>query len=110
MSEAARDMQDLYRELVLDHSRNPRHFGPLENATHTADGIKVGIEQRRPNLPLVCLETALPAKFAETIVEAIGCEPARPAGYADIESRPQRVTVLPADVARLKAFVEAHAG
>jgi nitrogen fixation NifU-like protein len=32
-------MQDLYRELILDHSRNPRHFGKLENATHTADGI-----------------------------------------------------------------------
>ena len=32
-------MQDLYRELILDHSRNPRHFGTLENATHTADGI-----------------------------------------------------------------------
>ena len=39
MSEAAHDMQDLYRELVLDHSRNPRHFGRLEGATHTADGI-----------------------------------------------------------------------
>lgn len=39
MNEAARDMQDLYRELVLDHSRNPRHFGRLENPTHTADGI-----------------------------------------------------------------------
>ncbi|RZV37952.1 MAG: SUF system NifU family Fe-S cluster assembly protein [Chromatiales bacterium] len=39
MNDAARDMQDLYRELVIDHSRNPRHFGRLENATHTADGI-----------------------------------------------------------------------
>jgi len=39
MSETARDMQDLYRELVLDHSRDPRHFGRLEDATHTADGI-----------------------------------------------------------------------
>ena len=36
---AARDMQDLYRELVLDHSRNPRHFGKLDGATHSADGI-----------------------------------------------------------------------
>jgi len=32
-------MQDLYRELVLDHSRNPHHFGRLEDATHTAEGI-----------------------------------------------------------------------
>ena len=33
------ETQDLYRELILDHSRNPRHFGKLKNATHTADGI-----------------------------------------------------------------------
>jgi nitrogen fixation NifU-like protein len=39
MSELQDDMQDLYRELILDHSRNPRHFGRLSDATHTADGI-----------------------------------------------------------------------
>ena len=39
MSESQVDMQDLYRELILDHSRNPRHFGRLKGATHTADGI-----------------------------------------------------------------------
>ena len=39
MSESQVDMQDLYRELILDHSRNPRHFGRLKDATHTADGI-----------------------------------------------------------------------
>lgn len=39
MNDTARDMQDLYRELVLDHSRNPRHFGKLAGATHSADGI-----------------------------------------------------------------------
>ncbi len=52
---------------------------------HTADGIKVGIEQRRPNLPLVCMETALPAKFAETIQEALGLVPERPAAMVGIE-------------------------
>jgi len=39
MSDLQDDMQDLYRELILDHSRNPRHFGRLSDATHTADGI-----------------------------------------------------------------------
>lgn len=39
MTQESPDMQDLYRELILDHSRSPRHFGKLENATHTADGI-----------------------------------------------------------------------
>jgi len=33
------DVLDLYRELILDHARNPRHFGRLDNATHTAQGI-----------------------------------------------------------------------
>lgn len=32
-------LRDLYRELVLDHARNPRNFGKLEGATHTAEGI-----------------------------------------------------------------------
>jgi threonine synthase len=73
--------------------------------THTADGIKVGLEQRRPSLPLICLETALPAKFAETIREALDCEPERPAALANIEDLPQRVTVMAADVAKLKAFI-----
>ncbi len=65
---------------------------------HTADGVKVGREQRDPAVPLICIETALPVKFAATIREALGREPARPAAYAGLEARPQRFTVLPADV------------
>lgn len=76
---------------------------------HTADGLKVGLEQRRPHLPLICLETALPAKFEETIREALGCEPERPAKLAGIEQLPQRCEVMDADVAKLKAFIEANA-
>ncbi|MDJ0910915.1 MAG: SUF system NifU family Fe-S cluster assembly protein [Woeseiaceae bacterium] len=33
------DLRDLYRELILNHAREPRNFGKLENATHKADGI-----------------------------------------------------------------------
>ncbi len=33
------DLRELYRELILDHARSPRHFGKLEGATHSADGI-----------------------------------------------------------------------
>jgi nitrogen fixation protein NifU and related proteins len=35
----ATELRDLYRELILDHARSPRHFGKLEGATHSADGI-----------------------------------------------------------------------
>ncbi len=76
---------------------------------HTADGLKVGLEQRRPHLPLICLETALPAKFEETIREALGREPERPAKLKGIEQLPQRVEVMDADVAKLKAFISANA-
>jgi len=76
---------------------------------HTADGVKVGREERDPGVPLICLETALPAKFGATIREALGIDPPRPPAYADLESRPQRCTVLPADAARVGAFIIAHA-
>lgn len=33
------ELQDLYRELILDHARKPRNFRRLDNATHTAEGI-----------------------------------------------------------------------
>ena len=39
MKRPASDLQDLYQALILEHSRSPRHFGPLAEATHTADGI-----------------------------------------------------------------------
>ncbi|WP_035382958.1 threonine synthase [Ferriphaselus sp. R-1] len=77
--------------------------------THTADGLKVGIEQRRPSLPLICLETALPAKFAETIEEALGRQPERPAKLEGIEALPQRCEVMEPDVVKLKAFIAANA-
>jgi len=76
---------------------------------HTADGLKVGRELRDPATPLVCIETALPAKFAATIHEALGCDPERPAAFDDLEARPQRFSVLPADAAQVKAFIEEHA-
>jgi threonine synthase len=76
---------------------------------HTADGIKVGLERREKGVPLVCMETAQPAKFAETIREAIGREPERPAGFENLEKRPQRVEVMNADAAMVKTFIAAHA-
>jgi threonine synthase len=77
---------------------------------HTADGVKVGQALRVPGVPMICLETALPAKFAATIDEALGIDPPRPAAYADLEARPQHCTVLPADAGRVAAFIAAHAG
>jgi threonine synthase len=75
---------------------------------HTADGIKVALEHIDRDVPMICLETALPAKFADTIVEAIGREPERPASYVGLEARPQKFVSLPADAAAVKSFIERH--
>ena len=76
---------------------------------HTADGVKVGLECRDPAIPLVCVETALPAKFAATIREAIGRDPARSAVWRGLESRPQHSTTLAANPQLVKSFIAAHA-
>ena len=73
--------------------------------THTADGVKVAREHFTPGVPMIVLETALPIKFAETIVEALGREPDRPAKFIGIEALPKRVVTMPADVAQIKAFI-----
>ncbi len=39
MAQTSDELQDLYRELIIDHARSPRHFGKLPDATHTAEGI-----------------------------------------------------------------------
>jgi threonine synthase len=76
---------------------------------HTADGIKVALEQRDSDVPMICLETAAPAKFADTIVEAIGREPEPPAAYRDLASRPQRFVPIAQDIDALKRYIETHA-
>jgi threonine synthase len=78
--------------------------------THTADGLKVARQFAQPGQPMIVLETALPIKFAATIVEALGHEPDRPAKFLGIEDLPKRVTVLPADAAQVKAFIAAQCG
>jgi threonine synthase len=77
--------------------------------THTADGLKVAREHLRAGETMIVLETALPVKFAATIEEALGRKPAAPAGLGDLESRPKRFAVVPADAGVVKAFIEAHA-
>ncbi|ALS62163.1 threonine synthase [Pandoraea norimbergensis] len=78
--------------------------------THTADGVKVAREALEPGVPMVVLETAQPAKFAETIREALHREPPRPAGFEQLESLPQRVETVQNDVARVKAYIAEHTG
>ena len=72
---------------------------------HTADGLKVGREHLHPGGVMVVLETALPIKFSDTILEAVGQAPPRPAGFDGIEERPKRVIVMPANTQQVKDFM-----
>ena len=78
--------------------------------THTADGIKVGLEYREPGVPLICLETALAAKFEAAIREALGRAPERPAGCENPEKLPQRFELMDPDPEAVKRYIARAAG
>jgi threonine synthase len=82
-------------------------FGVLID-THTADALKVAGEHLQAGVPMIVLETALPIKFAATIVEALGRGPDRPPQFEGIEDLPKRVTRMAADPAAIKAYIAQH--
>jgi threonine synthase len=75
---------------------------------HTADGLKVALEVQQPGEAVLVLETALPAKFAATIHEAIGHEPELTAEQRSMLAAPRRCTVLPPDVEAVKRYIAVH--
>ncbi|TJZ78806.1 threonine synthase [Chitiniphilus eburneus] len=77
----------------------------LQIDPHTADGYKAAKAHRDTAVPMVILETALPAKFEETMREALDQAPQRPVDLQDLEAQPQRFDVLEADAEALKRYV-----
>ena len=76
--------------------------------THTADGLKVALELRDTNVPMLVLETALPAKFEDAMVEALGTIPPRPESLHGIEDLPQKFTVMDVSDSAIKEFIVKH--
>lgn len=77
---------------------------------HTADGVKVA-RSLAPEIdtPIICLETALPVKFAETIAEATGSEPEIPARFEGIMDAERHVLDLPNDAEAVKNLIRERA-
>lgn len=73
--------------------------------THTADGFKAAYEHMDDNVPMIVLETALPTKFEDSIVEAINQKPERPESLKHLEDLPQRFEVLDNQVEKVKTFI-----
>lgn len=76
--------------------------------THTADGLKVASAHREAGVPMICLETAQPVKFGDSIVEAIGRAPDRSPAHQQLEQRAQRYARMPVDLAMLKSYIAAR--
>lgn len=73
---------------------------------HTADGVNAAravVDQ--VDTPIVVLETALPVKFSETIVEATGKEPEVPERFVDIMNGERIVKDLPNDAEIVKQYI-----
>ena len=75
---------------------------------HTAVGLAVAEKEARdPSVPMIVLSTAHPAKFPDAVKAACGIEPALPDWLGDLYTRPERVSVQPADQAAVERFVSA---
>jgi len=73
---------------------------------HTAVGVAVAEKETRdPSVPMVALATAHAAKFPEAMEAACGVRPPLPDWLADLERRPERVTLLPADQAQVERHI-----
>lgn len=59
---------------------------------HTAIGVKIGEEQRVPDIPMITLATAHPAKFPAAVEEASGVHPPLPPRMSDLYERSERLT------------------
>ena len=73
---------------------------------HTAVGLAVAEKETRdPAVPMIVLGTAHPAKFPDAVEAACGVRPAIPEWLADLPSRPERATPMPADQGAIERFI-----
>jgi nitrogen fixation NifU-like protein len=118
-AQADSDLRELYRELILDHAKSPRHFGKLEGATHSADGInplcgdKLKLYFRLDEdmrIADACFEgsgCAISVASASLLTETVTGMSATEATdffHAVTDSLTGRSTTAPIDLGKLRAF------
>ncbi|MCI5112411.1 MAG: threonine synthase [Marivita sp.] len=82
-----------------------RHMGELL-CPHSAIGVKVAEDLRDPNVPMITLATAHPAKFPDAVEKASGIRPPLPDRMADLFDRDERVTRVPNDLDQLETLIK----
>jgi threonine synthase len=88
---------------MITHAQN--HMGELL-CPHSAIGVAVAEAQRDPNVPMITLATAHPAKFPDAVEKATGLRPPLPDRMADLFTREERVTRVPNDLTQLETFIK----
>ena len=74
---------------------------------HTAVGVRAALNCRRhPELPMVTLATAHPAKFPDAVRQACGIEPELPYHMQDMFAKEERQTILPASEDAVKRYIQ----
>ncbi len=76
---------------------------------HTAIGVFAGLENQQKNIPMICLATAHPAKFADTVRTATGIEPEPPEAIRDILNQESRCELMPADRRKIQEYLKSNA-
>jgi threonine synthase len=78
---------------------------------HTAVGTRAArrLLRDQPDVPVVALATAHPAKFPDAVERATGLRPSLPPHLADLMDRPERFTVLPNEQVAIERFIRDRA-
>jgi threonine synthase len=77
---------------------------------HTAVGVKAALDQLPPDSARICLATAHPAKFSETVERSLGFQPPIPEAVTELYGKPTRCEIMAADISKIRDFFIAHAG
>ncbi len=75
---------------------------------HTAVGVKAGLDFK-DDQPIICLATAHPAKFPETVEKAIGKPISLPPEIEKLRDLPKRLEILAPDIKKIKKFISERA-
>ncbi len=76
---------------------------------HTAVGVYAGLQHKQNNIPMICLATAHPAKFAETVRKAAGIDPEQPEAIQGLFGKQTRCEIMDADRERVQEFIRTNA-
>ena len=77
---------------------------------HTAVGVKAAFDLLPPDSVRVCLATAHPAKFSETVEQSLGFQVPVPESVKELYGKPTRCEIMNADIEKIREFFVAHVG